>query len=672
MNPLKFTTPNGQETILSREENKTWISKLHGLPCGNPEGKEAESFASGWIALRTSKSESLVLEPIDVESTHEGFRVLLRTPDGDISAVSDWRLNKPTGVWSRRDVLTNTSTYPVVIHRALSRFAFAPAEYSIYSQAGGWCAENRGTWTPITHGTFHLGSRGGRTAENDTPYCFLLNKQTGNAVAIHVVPRGDWAIKVSTGFSWSGPGFYAVVDAGYSDTAMSLELPSGESFILPEILLQSAAGGDPASATASLHHYANTRWFSKEKPFAPVIFNTWFDQYDDLIPERLDSQLAAAKIAGCEVFVIDAGWFGSGPNWWNRVGNWTPRSDGPFAGQLSAFRERVRASGLKFGLWMEPERVHQDAPLVKEHPEWLIFSCRESYRLNICIPAARKWLTDTISQIVTEYELAWMKVDFNFELGPDPEMAALSGHFRVWHEIWDELRSKHPDCFFEGCAGGGGRVELGMMSAYDGHFLSDNITPTDALRILQGAALRVPPGRLTMWPVVRHYPGKGLFAAKRHGFEEPIPSNIDFLCRICEIGMMGLSGDLASLTPEMLNRVRFHTDWYKANRASIVRSSARLLTPPLPVPDNSGWIGIQTDDSASSIHRLFAYRLTDDSPAHIFKLEGLEAGKAYRTTTQDGENLGDKSGKELMQTGITVSLNAPMTAEILSFTRING
>jgi alpha-galactosidase len=672
MNPLKFTSPEGQETVLSSDGKTAWISRLHGLPCGNPEGKEAESFASGWIALRTAETESLVLEPFDSEPTHDGFKVLLRSADGAISAVSDWRLNKPTGVWSRRDVLTNTGNRPVVIHRALSRLAFAPAEYRLYSQAGGWCAENRGVWTPITHGTIHLGSRGGRTAENDTPYCCLLNSQSGKAVAIHVVPRGDWAIKVSTGFSWSGPGFYAVVDAGYSDTAMSLKLPPGESFILPEVLLQSVAGDNPSSASASLHNYANARWFSRGKPFAPVIFNTWFDQYDDLIPERLDSQLAAAKSAGCEVFVIDAGWFGNGPNWWNRVGNWTPRSDGPFAGQLSAFRERVRASGLKFGLWMEPERVHQDAPLVKEHPEWLVFSCRDSYRLNILIPEARKWLADTISRVVTEYELAWMKVDFNFELGPDPEMAALSGHFRVWHEMWDELRAMHPGCFFEGCAGGGGRVELGTMAAFDGHFLSDNITPTDAVRILQGAALRVPPGRITMWPVVRHYPGKGLFAAKRHGFEEPIPSNIDFLCRICEIGMFGLSGDLASLPPETLSRLKFHVDWYKANRASIVRSSARLLTPPLPVPNDSGWVGIQTDDQTGKIHRLLAFRFNDPESARVFRMEGLEAGKAYRLTTQDGVNLGEKSGRELMDQGITVALPAPMTADIISLTAATG
>jgi len=665
-NPLRFIAPNGQETILSREEKQAWISRLHGLPCGSLEGKEAETPGNGWIALRTADAESFVLEPVDVESTHEGFRVLLRSLDGKISAASEWRLNKPTGIWNRRDTLTNTGTQPAIIHRALSRFTFSPSDYSLYSQGGGWAHENKGVWTALNHGAFQFGSRGGRTSESDTPYCLIRDTKSGSGVALHVIPRGDWTIRVSTNFSWQGPGIYATVDAGYSDMAMSFRLETGASLILPEILLQSVPTGDPASASPALHEYANTRWFSGQKPAAPVIYNTWFHKYDDLTPERLDIQLAAAKTAGCEVFVIDAGWFGCGVDWWARVGNWTPRSDGPFAGHLSAFRERVRASGLKFGLWMEPERVHQTAPLVKEHPDWLIFSCRDSYRLNILVPEARKWLAETISRIVSEYELAWMKVDFNFELGSDPEGGSLSGHFREWHALMDEIRAKHPGTFFEGCAGGGARLDLGMLPGFDGHFLSDNVTPTDALRILQGAALRVPPGRITMWPVVWNSPDKGLVAARMHGFEDPIPSNLDFLCRVCEIGMLGFSGDIASLTPEMMARLQFHIGWYKANRESIVRSSTRLLTPPLPVPNDSGWVGLQASDAKTGTHRIFVFRLEAPEASRRFLLEGLEPVKTYKIISQDGVLSPPRTGRELMETGIEAGLSLPMTAEIFT------
>ena len=132
----------------------------------------------------------------------------------------------------------------------------------------------------------------------------------------------------------------------------------------------------------------------------------------------------------------------------------------------------------------------------------------------------------------------------------------------------------------------------------------------------------------------------------------------------------GRIGALASLPPELMDRLRFHIDWYKANRASIVRSSARLLTPPLPVPNDSGWVGIQTDDPVSGIHRLFIFRLDDAGGTHTFIMVGLDSGKTYQITKQDGADFGRTSGRGLMDAGITVSLSIPMSAEILSVTAL--
>ncbi len=453
-----------------------------------------------------------------------------------------------------------------------------------------------------------------------------------------------------------------MVDLGASDDGMALRLGPGETLELPEILVQPVPGGDPVRAAPLLHSYANSRWFARGKPFAPVIYNTWFDRYDSIEPARLEAQLAAARAAGCEVFVIDAGWFGEAGDWFARVGDWRPRRDGPFAGRLEWFRDRVKAAGLGFGLWMEPERVSMKTPLAREHPEWLIYSCRNSSRLDLTNPEARGWLARTISGLVEEHGLAWMKVDFNFGLGPDPAGGALSGHFAAWHGLLDEIRARHPGTFFEGCAGGGGRADLGMMTRFDAHFLSDNVTPTDVLRIFSGALLRVPPGRISMWPVLRNIPGKGLCAARLHSFDDPIPVDPDFACLVCMPGMFGLSGDLASLSPEQLSRVRFHVDYCKANRESIVRSSARLLTPPLPVPDETGWVALQLDDPVSGIHRLFAHRLNDPAPRKSFRLEGLEPDVSYTLADEEGKVWGRKKGSVLAGRGVEVSLGSPMSS----------
>ncbi len=148
------------------------VSLLHGMACGGPAGAVPESPAGGWLALRTDAGAA-ALEAGEPERLDGGFRVRLRSLDGRLTAASEWRLTEREGIWSRRDSVTNSGGSPVLLLRALSRFTFAPASYSVYSQGGKWAAENRGAWTDLTHGTFSLGSRGGRTAESETPYLLL-------------------------------------------------------------------------------------------------------------------------------------------------------------------------------------------------------------------------------------------------------------------------------------------------------------------------------------------------------------------------------------------------------------------------------------------------------------------------------------------------------------------
>ena len=84
-----------------------------------------------------------------------------------------------------------------------------------------------------------------------------------------------------------------------------------------------------------------------------------------------------------------------------------------------AFADEVRSAGLGFGLWMEPERFGPGVPIRKEHPEWFFPREATFARIDLTRPDAREYLKREICRLVETYQLAWMKIDFKFELGRD-------------------------------------------------------------------------------------------------------------------------------------------------------------------------------------------------------------------------------------------------------------
>ena len=59
-------------------------------------------------------------------------------------------------------------------------------------------------------------------------------------------------------------------------------------------------------------------------------------------------QLAAAKECGCEVFVVDYGWYDDRGSF-TRLNNWDEYSDRAFFGKMKEFADEVRKAGLGFG-----------------------------------------------------------------------------------------------------------------------------------------------------------------------------------------------------------------------------------------------------------------------------------------------------------------------------------
>lgn len=651
--------------------SRLWLRRLWGLTCGYDGDDVGPPRARGLGVLVCDRGR-FEGDRLQLAEAKSGSNMLSFVWDiaGELEWRSTWTLSPDTAIWRRTDVLRNAGPEPIILHRCLARFPFSPAHYEVYSQRSSWCNENQGRWQSLDHGSIHLYCRGGRTTQGSTPYLVLRDPELRTAVAFHVLPRGNWVMKVSTCVAGGDSLPFAIVELGLSDEGLALELPAGAELDLPDILVQYLPQGQPELGAPKLHHYLGTSPTTRRSRSLPVVYNTWFDVFEFLDPDRLRRQLTTAAELGCEVFAVDAGWYGAGTgSWGHKVGDWRENPDTAFRGEMAAFADEVRAAGLGFGLWMEPERNHPTAPAVQAHPDWFLPSADGYCYPDLANPNAYGHIRSEMSRLVEAYGLTWMKVDFNFELGDDA--AELSSYYRQWYRLLDDLHSTYPNVVFEGCASGGMRSDLNTVSHFDCHFLSDTVHPVDVLRIRQGAWLRLPPGKLGAWIVLRSVgatiPSYGsplneapesLVTPCGAIWKEAVTSGVDFAARVALPGMLGLSGDIAGLPQPARERLQHHITFWKRWRHLIANAAGHLLSPVHAKTEETGWAALQLQDPGSDTSLVFVYRLDDGTRRRWFPLQELRADGAYLVRNEDpadGEGA-VFSGKQLVSDGLAVEL----------------
>jgi len=302
---------------------------------------------------------------------------------------SDWHWDETEALLSRRDALINDSEEPRSIRHIAMRFGLAPDRYDLWVQTSSWGHENQLQKAGFNGGRISLASQGGRTLQGGAPYLYVAQIETGLSLAFHLLPRGDWEISCDQSrHAGDACRPFTTLELGPKAEGFDLLLQPGEAFLLPECWIEAAEGDQPEQAASALQRYALQTLFAGRrsglKPTAPIVYNTWFDAFDALEPHRLRQQLAAAIKAGCEVFVVDAGWYGNGAGGWHeQVGDWQEKTDTAFKGKMSDFADEVRAAGLGFGLWMEPERLSPFTPVFTAHPDWFLPGDGGSFTLTL-------------------------------------------------------------------------------------------------------------------------------------------------------------------------------------------------------------------------------------------------------------------------------------------------
>lgn len=648
-----FQFPCGTNFTFDEEKSVLTLTGMCGLTCGH-NMMEDDYSCSGVanIAMDHQRLEGAKLKYEILEASGDIFCFAAFDEKQTVRMESNWKFEPEFDLISCRYTLRNTSEKAVVIRRALPRWVFSPGEYRIFSQMSRWGAENILQSQLLRGADIHLHGRAARSTVGATPFCMIRDEENMAAAAFHVLPRGNWTIDVHSDII-SDESPTAVLEAGLADDDLFLTLQPGEMIELPGILIQNVPEGNLLNSGAALQKYMIRKQLSEQKLHQPpVVYNGWLYRFTDFTKEQLSAQLQAAKEIGCEVFIVDAGWFG-GDSGWDKVGDWREKTGAPFYGNMRVFADEVRAAGLKFGFWMEPERFANEIPVREDHPEWFP---AHTTRIDLTQPEAAEYFRNVIIENVKKFGADYIKIDFNASVGYDESGSELLHYCTVLNEQIRLIRKACPDLYIENCGSGGLRNDLVTATLYDHAFISDNAHPYETLRIRQGLFMRNLPGRTLNWIVMRPAPERRtkvgnfdqVLACAAATWDEAALFDLDYVMISGLLGIPGFSGELAEFDPEMRTKIAKYVRFYKENREFFTDSHVFLLTPPdNKATDYEKYLVFQMQDDKTTDSLLFVFSNSASRRAvRNFRLQELDPAKKYRV-----KKLFDDSAEETVQSG---------------------
>lgn len=498
-------------------------------------------------------------------STDDGLRAMFADPLTGLRAVQCYRFAPGTDVIERWVSLHNDGPAPIPVS-TLDSAAFSvptPNGAHLGYLCGQWSQEFTWTSLDLPRGRFEIGSTQGVTGHQFAPYLCVGNGD------------GTWGVQLAWTGSWrmsaeADAAGVTRVRAGRSLVDGPLTLAPGGTLTTP--VAAGAYSGEGVDGLARVWH-AYERQRSRDRT-RPVIYNSWEATSFDVTAA---GQLALADLAadlGVETFVVDDGWFTGRGDDHGGLGDWTP-DPAKFPDGFGAFVEAVRAKGLGFGLWVEPEMVNPASALYAEHPEWVYrvdgrpqTRIRNQYLLDLGRPDVVEFVTATLERLLSDHPIDYLKWDFN---RPRTESAAPDAdgrHVGNLYRVLDRLRANFPHVTVEGCAAGGARVDLAMAARTDVLWPSDNTAPMDRLRVQHGFLAAYAPHLMSSWVT----DAAGMFDAR--------PRSLDFRFALACAGVLGIGADITRWSAADRETARKWIARYKSVRDVITRGTVYRIGSP--------------------------------------------------------------------------------------------
>ena len=515
---------------------------------------------------------------------------------------------------TRFAVLENTGEAPIQLHKLMSFSMDIYGAYTMTAFHGGWIAEMQRCDTRVGMGRVVNESSTGASSNQHNPG-FLLSEEnateeTGRVYGFNLIYSGNHYASAEA----SQQGFTRVMQ-GISPANFCCTLQPGGNFETPEaVLCYSGAGFGGLSINMHrfvLEHVVPVYWKDRERP---VLYNSWEGCMFDFNHARLMDLAHRAKKLGCELFVLDDGWFGKRDNDQAGLGDYNVNLKKLPQG-LSGLAQKINKLGMEFGLWFEPESVNEDSDLYRAHPDWALTDRfptiygRHQLLLDLTKPEVRDYIVENVSAVLDSANITYVKWDMNrhsIAVGAKAH-AYILGLYDVLRRIFEP----RPHILLESCSSGGNRFDLGMLSFGPQIWCSDNTDPISRLEIQGNLSYLYPQSTF----------GAHVSAAPHAQTLRNTPlttrGNVSFF------GCLGYELDLKHLVDVEVQEIKHQIALYKTHRRLFQFGTFRRM--------KNGWqVTLEGVTAAGVFHRL-----ADAAPGYEqLRVTGLDAGRTYQLRTR--------------------------------------
>jgi alpha-galactosidase len=617
-------------------------SVISNLRCHSHRATPGKPALPGLPALWCSRQEEADTLTVRLEDALTGLSLeLLYTMFAD------------TGALVRSACFFNGGKEPCFLTRAFSLSCdLPPGEFDSIHLAGSWARERHIVRQPLKGGAHLIESSRGISSHQQNPFIALAEPSAGEENGL--VYGFNLVYSGSFGALTSRDQFGGIrVLMGLNPEDFSWKLEAGESFQTPEcVMIFSREGLGGLSRT--FHRLYRNNLIRGQHKERPILINNWEATYFNFTADKILDIAREAAALGIELFALDDGWFGHRDGDNSSLGDWV-EDRRKLPGGLKDLAVKIRETGLQFGLWFEPEMASPDSRLYRDHPAWCLHvkdrhrtEIRNQLVLDLSRAEVRETVIRMVSAVLKEVPVSYVKWDMNrplteagsAALPPDRQRETAHRYMLGVYDMMERLVSAFPDVLFEGCAGGGGRFDPGILYYMPQIWTSDNSDAVERLKIQYATSLVYPLSSI----------GAHVSAVPNHQCGRITP--LETRANAAISGIFGYELDISALSPEEKEMLRRQAAFYKEHRRLIQTGDLYRLKSPFKDYRNEGnetaWIIVSPGKDSAIV--FYARTLAVPNPGiTVLNLAGLDGGFTYRVS---GKTNYAASGEVLMRAGI--------------------
>ncbi|MFQ9119289.1 MAG: alpha-galactosidase [Mediterraneibacter faecis] len=572
------------------------------------------------------------------EEEAQTLEILMEDPVTGVKVVLLYGVLPAQDIITRSVCVKNESSGKIYLNKIESAsLDFLYGDYELLTFYGRHAMERNVQRVPVVHGTQKIGSVRGTSSHQYNPMMILAEKETtedkGNCYAMSFVYSGCFQGEVL-----KDQLNQTRMMLGLQEEAFRYPLEAGEMFQAPEVILSYSSEG-MNRLSQNLHHCIRQhicRGKYKEE-IRPILINSWEAAYFDFTGDTIYELAKAAKEVNIDMLVMDDGWFGKRDDDNSGLGDWFV-NEKKLGGTLGNLIKRINDLGVKFGIWIEPEMVSEDSDLYRKHPDWaLTVPGRNPVRSRnqLVLDFSRKEVVDEIydqiCKVLDQGNIEYVKWDMNRSL-MDVYSSVTRDQGRVLHDyvlglydFLERLVQRYPNLLIEGCSGGGGRFDAGMMYYTPQIWCSDNTDAIDRLRIQYGTSFGYPVSVV----------GSHVSAVPNHQTGRKTPLHTRGV--VAMSGTFGYELNLMKLSEEEKQEIREQIAEYKSYAPIIQNGLYYRLSDPT-TEEICAWEFVHTDEKEQSkvLLNIVMQVIHGNMTVNYVKLQGLEETAVYRE---------EKSGK---------------------------